>query len=401
MTGIGGWAATPCCAFLPIPLPPGSAITREADARVLSPYPYAMTVATGRPNASGFRQYVHLIPYTGPEYLDAIRHLEPEALRRLDVRFLHATDDWVARLPDRARRWLANPEFFDLLARVGTHSLYGVKPEFHRLSEPPSSGSFGALRQTAPTGAKVYVSPALAPLNAFRAMAMLTHHESPRVGGPNGLEPLARQHSDRTSRSTNARLGAGIVPPRAVDVCPRTDAVPFGGTKTSPLFSPSGSVAPVSPHSPPILPASSCPTRARLTTSSPLRRHYPMMVAMDGRDRTGWSCRLTTRHGPFQEPWPIDKAPQWFAGQNPLRSPGTIIRDYEFDPGTATLALRDQDGNRSFLPSAGSKLNPGSWLLGVRPTRRLPPYSIHSGGQIRDFSVWQGLVSRLRRRACK
>lgn len=36
------------------------------DARVLSPHPSAMTVATGRRNASGFADFLHIIVGTGP-----------------------------------------------------------------------------------------------------------------------------------------------------------------------------------------------------------------------------------------------------------------------------------------------------------------------------------------------
>ena len=61
-----------------------------------------MTIATGRLNASGFTQFLHPRPTTGPEYLDAIRHLEPAALKRLGIKYVHAPDDWAASLPDRA-----------------------------------------------------------------------------------------------------------------------------------------------------------------------------------------------------------------------------------------------------------------------------------------------------------
>ena len=76
----------------------------EVDARVLSPLPHALTVTAGRPNASGFAQFLHPRPATGPEYLDAIRHLEPGAIRRLGFTFVHAPDDWVAGLPERAKQ---------------------------------------------------------------------------------------------------------------------------------------------------------------------------------------------------------------------------------------------------------------------------------------------------------
>ena len=102
----------------------------DVDERVLSPTPYAMTIATGRPNASGFADFLHTRPYTGSGYLDAIRRLEPLALVRLDIKYVHAPDDWAGDLPAEARRWLANPEFFEPLIRDGAHTLYRVRPAF-------------------------------------------------------------------------------------------------------------------------------------------------------------------------------------------------------------------------------------------------------------------------------
>ena len=83
------------------------------DARVLSPSPTAMTVATGRPNAAGLVWPLHYSYTTGPEYEDAIRYLEPAAIQRLGVTYVHTTPAWMAELPARAARWLADPELFD------------------------------------------------------------------------------------------------------------------------------------------------------------------------------------------------------------------------------------------------------------------------------------------------
>ena len=85
------------------------------DARVFSPHPHGMTVSTGRPNASGFPTLIHLFGLTGAEYEDALRFLEPAAVRRLGFGYVHAPDDWVENLPMRARGWLRNPELFELL----------------------------------------------------------------------------------------------------------------------------------------------------------------------------------------------------------------------------------------------------------------------------------------------
>ena len=104
------------------------------DARVFTPeWPYwAASLATGRPNNAGFAGLGHLIYYTGPEYLDALNYLEPAAIQRLGIEYVHATDTWAAGLPARARRWLADPSLFKLLARDGDEALYHVRP---RISE--------------------------------------------------------------------------------------------------------------------------------------------------------------------------------------------------------------------------------------------------------------------------
>ena len=147
----------------------------QPRARVLSPTPFAMTMATGRPNAAGFAQFLHARPTTGPEYLDAIRHLDPAAMRRLDIAYVHAPDDWVAGLPNRAARWLADPAFFDQVVRDDADSLYRVRPAFLQLVIESAPGSYEALRTAIPAGSTVYLSPATDSLNTFRAVAGLLH----------------------------------------------------------------------------------------------------------------------------------------------------------------------------------------------------------------------------------
>ena len=68
--------------------------------RILSPAPLAMTMATGRPNAAGFTRFPHARATYGPEYLDSIRYLEPAAIARLQIEYVHAPDSWVATLPE-------------------------------------------------------------------------------------------------------------------------------------------------------------------------------------------------------------------------------------------------------------------------------------------------------------
>ncbi|MCY3895996.1 MAG: hypothetical protein OXG17_05960 [Chloroflexi bacterium] len=125
------------------------------DSVVLSPHPHDMTAAAGRANASGFPGYRHLSPRTGPDYLDAVRYLEPAALRRLGIEYVHATDAWAASLPQRARNWLNDARMFEVLISTDSDSLYAVRAAFLRLETNPEPMSFQALREAIPASAAV------------------------------------------------------------------------------------------------------------------------------------------------------------------------------------------------------------------------------------------------------
>ena len=335
----------------------------EADARVLSPTPYAMTVATGRPNASGFHQYLHLIPYTGPEYLDATRHLEPAALQRLDIKYLHAPDDWAARLPQRAAEWLTNPEFFDLLLRDGGHSLYGVKPAFLRLDDSPTPGSYEALRRRVPEGASVLLSPATDPLNAYRATAMLPHTKLLNSEDRTVLNhlridlqdsPIGNQTPDLVL--TSSRLAPSAFAPE------RREPVWWNEDVT--LYAPSGDFAPVTPGPPRHF-------SVRLSKAHAADGQLAFTATFTNRTTKGWSGQdwvvVPADASPWAFPrtWPADTATQWYAGQvSPQR--GTVIHRYEFDPRTAQLAVRGPGAGLTVVASSGDELDPGVWVLAVR-----------------------------------
>lgn len=146
-----------------------------ADARVLSPLPHAMTANTGRPNASGFTGFVHLFPQTGPAYEDAMRHLEPAALRRLGITHVHVPDSWAAGLPDQATGWLERSAYFELVARGDTDALYRVLPALLQAESSPAAGSFEALRQVVPDGSTVYLARDSDRLAAIHVAAALPH----------------------------------------------------------------------------------------------------------------------------------------------------------------------------------------------------------------------------------
>ena len=335
----------------------------EVDARVLSPTPYAMTVATGRPNASGFMRFLHLIPYAGPEYLDAIRHLEPAALSRLDIKYLHAPDNWVASLPERAVAWLANPSFFDLLLRDRAHALYRVKPDFLGLDSSPSPESYEALRRAAPTETTVYLSPATDPLNAFRAAAVLSQsrllssEERPvlyHLRAPVQVVPIADQTADLVV--TSARLA-----PSPLDLKQRE---PVWWNEDIAVYAPTGEMSPVTPPRP-------RPFIVRLEDPLAVDGQITFTSTFDIRSAKRWTGQDWLVVSADSSPWalprirPTDPAAQWYTGQASPR-PGTITHRYEFDPQTVTLAIHDAGLKSTKLSSSGVPLDPGTWVLGVR-----------------------------------
>lgn len=146
------------------------------DARVLTPeWPYwVVSLATGRPSSAGFADLHHVIYFTGPEYLDAVRYLEPAAIRRLGIQYVHATDAWTDGLPPRAQGWLANPDFFEFLEHDGAETIYRVRRAFLTLEVQPRPESFEALRSV-PSTTLVHLAPELGWLDGLRVASALSH----------------------------------------------------------------------------------------------------------------------------------------------------------------------------------------------------------------------------------
>ena len=338
----------------------------SVDARVLSPTPHAMTVATGRPNASGFIQFLHPRPTTGPEYLDAIRHLEPAALERLDIEYVHAPDDWVAGLPNRAAQRLANPQYFEPLLRDGAEVLYRVRSAFVQLDIAPTPGSYESLRQAAPARSTVYLSPATDSLNTFRAVAVLPHTQL--LGSPHeSALHLTNLHlqadyrptpiSDETADLivTSARLAPSMFRPGARHPILWNDEIA--------VYAPDGLVVPT--MAPPPRDFS-----VRLSDIRSESGRLAFTATLKNQSGTGWTGQdwivVSADASPLSLPHfrEADEGIQWFAGQIAPQS-GTIIHEYQFDPRTATLLLDSERGMQP-LPSAGNGLSQGAWVLGLR-----------------------------------
>ncbi|MCY3959007.1 MAG: hypothetical protein OXG65_12015 [Chloroflexi bacterium] len=337
------------------------------DARVLSPTPHAMTVATGRLNASGFTQFLHPRPTTGPEYLDAVRHLEPAALKRLGVAYVHAPDRWASRLPARATRWLANPDFFELLIRDGDHALYRVRPAFLQLDVAPAPGSFEALRRAVAAGSSVYLSPATDPLNTFRAVAVLPHTQL--LGSPDqsalhlpnlhlqaDIRPAALGSQTADLVVTSARLAPSMFEPSARRPILWNDEIA--------VYAPDAAVAPT-------MAAPPRPFSVRLSDTQVTGERLSFTATLTELTGEGWTGQDWLVVPADGSPWtfplirPTDTPAQWFAGQAVPRAE-TFVHRYEYNPHTATLALRGDGNHRSALSASGDGLAPGAWVLGVR-----------------------------------
>ena len=339
----------------------------QVNARVLSPYPHALTVTTGRPNASGFAQFLHPRPATGPEYLDAIRHLEPSAVRRLRFTFVHAPDDWVAGLPDRAKRWLADPGLFEALVRDGRHTLYRVRHGFLQLEVPPTPGAYEQLRQAVPARSTVYLSHANGSLNTFRALAVLP--QSQLMGSPDEAAlhipnlhlqadvrptPLLNQNADFVVTST--RLAPSVFQPAARRPVFWNDEIA--------VYAPDAAISPVREPPP-------RPFTVRLADAQVVDGRLALTATLADTSGKGWTGQDWVVVPADASLWslprirPTDPTAQWYAGQASPR-PGSITHRYEFDPQSVTLTLLGAGQNVTEVASSGTRLEPGVWILAVR-----------------------------------
>lgn len=341
------------------------------DDRIFSPHPHAMTVSTGRPNASGFPTLIHLFALTGAEYEDALNFLEPTAIQRLGFKYLHATDEWVQSLPDRAQAWLTNPELFELVLRDDRDALYRIQPAFLRLNPTPAPQSYEALRQTVPDGATVHVPTPTSPLTAIRVASVLPHA---RILGT--LDPHI--HYSLTNLPTEPLAGQR---PDIV-VVERDISFDISTQEFTPIWWNGVAVA--------------FATRPELATAvdpPPLSDHYVSvrLSSVEQSDRRISFTAHVTNHAagewtgqdwllvPLEESlWSLPSdfesdgytmvGTRWFGGQ---MSPD--IQDsshtYRFDSGTGQLEVQDPVRGFTALPTSGTHLNPGDYVLVARLQR--------------------------------
>lgn len=333
------------------------------NARILSPHPQAMTANTGRPNASGHLAFVHLFAVRGPEFSDAITYLDPAALRRLDIAFVHAPDDWAANLPHRAATRLANPELFELVVRDESDALYRVLPALLKVNAGPAAGSFEALRQAVPAETDVYLSRETEPLAAIRVASALAHTRVMGEVSTANLHPLTGLDVEPIADQTPELVVAATHVPASVLAAP--SARPIWWNNQVVVYAVGADLVPLMP--PPAAPQQ----RAVLedvvihndlidfsaTFVNPTSEHWTSQdwVVLDA-EASLWELLWSLESG---------RGTAWFGGQIDPK-PGTTTFDYRFDATAGQLAIRSADGSLARVPSSGNGPSSGTWLLTMR-----------------------------------
>ena len=356
------------------------------DARVLVPKsPYlAVVFATGRPNSVGYANVRHLIYVSGPEFLDARRYLEPGAIRRLGFDYVYATDDWLAALPDRAQRWLADPRLFELVIRDGAEALYRVRPAFLALEAPAAPESFEALRQAVPEGSTVYWPPGarFETDTTLRAAAVL----SPKARLAGSLDIVLRGLHGLTSlpvEPLGARTPDLVILPKALVpwMLPPAGRQPIWWNHETAIYAPNGAVAPVMPPpdgGPAFEPP---PVRIRASNVRVADGRIAYTLTVDDRAPDRWTGHDFVLFGVDDSPWAIPthlesdrrtpRAEQWFAGTVVARGRGTTTNDYIYHVGASSLAVRAGTGAFRTVASSDGVAGPGTWILAMRLLREV------------------------------
>ena len=340
----------------------------SVEDRILSPHPYDMTATTGRHNASGFMGLLHLFPNTGPEYEDAVRYFEPAAVRRLGFMYLHAPGAWLAMLPNRAQRWLEEPQLFEPLARGDADALYRIQPAFLDLDPPPAPASFEALRQTVPASASVYFAGGLSGRDQVRLASALAH-----------TRLLGEMHSTGTHLLTR-------IPTESVrGYTPNVLLVPRGFAFTTKArefsliwwndelaaYATDSGITPVVDQPPPPIHSFA----VRLTDVRVEGDRVAFSATFADRAPERWTGQDWLVIEVDETPWSLPTGYEadgftnvgrlWFAGQI-VPSGGMVSHRYEFNARMKRLAVGDGDGVFAARASSGEVLAPGTYVLAVR-----------------------------------
>ena len=334
-------------------------------ARVLSTAPNELSILTGRPNASGLVQSLQFLYFPGPEFRDAIRDLDPGAVRRLGIGYVHSTDAWVGKLPDRVQQRLEDPDLFELLIRGDGDALYRVRPAFLVLGSEPET--FEALRDAVPSSASVYLAPSSEPLSWVRAASALSHtrlfgvlrtHISMHYRANFHTEPLDGVAPDLVVLPVRGLAPSAIAP---------AQRAPIWWNDELAVYAPAGLIAPL--RDPP--PQGFSVQLSDVRTDGGRISFTAEFLDRSAEEWVGQDWLVTTVDGsPWAFPHEFEddgrhKGMQWYAGQlTPAQA--TATHTYQFDPRTVRLEVRNEHGVLTSVASSGAGLELGEWTLGVR-----------------------------------
>ncbi len=355
------------------------------DARVLATeWPYwNVFLGTGRPNNAGFADVIYLIYHPGPEYWDARHYLEPAAIRRLGLEYVHATDIWVDSLPDRARKWLADPSLFELLFRDRDEAFYRIQPKFLELDVAPHPESFEALRSVPPE-TSVYLAPQTNWLERLRVASVLPHAQL--VGAINTLRLHVRTPVPWTVDPPGADVPNLIVLPAAVE--PWTWAFPPGARQPIwhsaeiAVYAPDGTVAPMTP---PRVALEESPVRVEISDAHLDEGRIAFTATFDNQAPERWTGQdwvvvAVDDASPWEMPMEFltggrgPKIAKWFAGLISSNMDAST-HSYELDVPAATLAVRNDRGTLAPLDASDGGLGTGAWVLALRLQHEWQPNS--------------------------
>ena len=347
----------------------------DVDARVLATeWPYwNVFLGPGRPNNAGFADVIYLIYHPGPEYWDARRYLEPAAVRRLGLEYVHATDAWAAGLPARAKGWLADPNYFEPLFRHDDEAFYRIQPAFRDLEVAPHPESFEALR-VVPPSTSILLPPQTRWLERLRVASVLAHA---RLVGAISAQPLHL----RTPEPWSVERPGDDVPdlillPASVE--PWTWGFPAGARQPIwrndeiAVYAPDGAVAPITP---PRVELDAPPVDIEITDDRLEDGRIAFTATFENQAPERWTGQDWVVVPVDAWPWELpaefldqDLGPivaRWFAG---LISPAlaTSTHAYEFDVAATRLAVRNQGGELAPLDASDGEIGPGFWVLALR-----------------------------------
>ena len=354
-----------------------------SDTRVFSPNPRSMTYATGRPNAVGFAELVHLSEAQGPEYRDVLHYLETTAVRRLDFEYIHAPDKWVELLPAAATSRLNDPRLFKLLVRDDSESLYRVLPAFLSIDQTPAPGSFEALRRAVPASAIVYLLPytdhGYRKRGMFRTASALSHAE---------LRGVIDQTTVNLQTSWRAEpLGDDVpdivVAPRNFTpwMFPAALRQPIWWNNETAVYALNGAVDPIMPPPPWAEPL---PLSVRVSDVSELEGRIAFAATFDQlASQIPWSGQdwvlIATQPPPWHLPVEIVgksytlETARWFTGHLWPGSGTTTRAAYEFDFYGNGLSARREDGSLEPVQSSELATISDSYVLAIRVRHEFQP----------------------------